>query len=109
PYPGDAPVSAAPLDGSHTQSVSRSSLEPVRTQQLPPVSQSQPAPAASPARTASVPAAPQVDRIATGTAAKPFKDAQSDAPRMATAGGTPRATEIVVKDGETISGLSRRY
>ncbi|TIW32287.1 MAG: peptigoglycan-binding protein LysM, partial [Mesorhizobium sp.] len=24
PYPGDAPVSAAPLDGSHTQSVSRS-------------------------------------------------------------------------------------
>ncbi|TKD29351.1 MAG: LysM peptidoglycan-binding domain-containing protein, partial [Mesorhizobium sp.] len=26
-----------------------------------------------------------------------------------TAGGTPRATEIVVKDGETISGLSRRY
>lgn len=109
PYPGDASVSAAPLDGSHTQSVSRSSLEPVTTQQLPPVSQSQPAPAASPARTASAPAAPHVDRIATGTAAKPFKDAQSDAPRMATAGGAPRATEIVVKGGETISGLSRRY
>lgn len=101
PYPGDAPVSAAPLDGSHTQSVTRSSLEPVTTQQLPPVSQAQPAPAA-----------PQVDRTATGTVApatKPFKDAQPDAPRVATAGGEPRATEIVVKDGETISGLSRRY
>ncbi|SJM34077.1 LysM peptidoglycan-binding domain-containing M23 family metallopeptidase [Mesorhizobium delmotii] len=109
PYPGDAPVSAAPLDGSHTQSVSRSSLEPVATQQLPPVSQSQPAPAASPARTASVPAASQVDRTATGTAAKPFKNAQPDAPSMATAGGEPRATEIIVRDGETISGLSRRY
>ncbi|RWL17865.1 MULTISPECIES: peptidoglycan DD-metalloendopeptidase family protein [Mesorhizobium] len=113
PYPGDAPVSAAPLDGSHTQSVSRSSLEPVTTQQLPPVSQSRPAPAlapaASPARTASAPAALRVDRTATGTVAKPFKDAQPDAPRMATAGGEPRATEIIVKDGETISGLSRRY
>ncbi|GLS34555.1 peptidoglycan-binding protein LysM [Mesorhizobium tianshanense] len=100
PYPGDAPVSATPLDGSHTQSVTRSSLEPVTTQQLPPVSQAQPAPALAPA--------PQVDRTATGTVAKPFKDAQPDA-RVATAGGEPRATEVVVKDGETISGLSRRY
>ncbi|MER8830428.1 peptidoglycan DD-metalloendopeptidase family protein [Mesorhizobium sp. M0938] len=106
PYPGDAPVSAAPIDGSHTQSVSRSSLEPVTTQQLPPVSQSQPAPALAPARAAS---APPVDRTATGTVAKPFKDAQPDAPRMATAGSQPRATEIIVKDGETISGLSRRH
>ncbi|AZO00090.1 LysM peptidoglycan-binding domain-containing protein [Mesorhizobium sp. M9A.F.Ca.ET.002.03.1.2] len=101
PYPGDAPVSAAPLDGSHTQSVTRSSLEPVTTQQLPPVSQAQPAPALAPAS--------QVDRTATGTVAKPFKDAQPDAPRVATAGSEPRATEVVVKDGETISGLSRRY
>ncbi|TIP70621.1 MAG: LysM peptidoglycan-binding domain-containing protein [Mesorhizobium sp.] len=109
PYPGDEPVSAAPIDGSHTQSVSRSSLEPVTTQQLPPVSQSQPAPA-NPARTASAPAAPRVDQTATGTVAKPFKDAQPDAPRVAMAGGAaPRATEIIVKDGETISGLSRRY
>ncbi|TIM34452.1 MAG: LysM peptidoglycan-binding domain-containing protein [Mesorhizobium sp.] len=114
PYPGDAAaVSAAPLDGSHTQSVSRSSLEPVTTQQLPPVDQAQPAtasaPAASPARTASAPAASRVDRTATGTVAKPFKESQPDAPRMATAGGEPRAAEIIVKDGETISGLSRRY
>src|SRR6476659_3496696 len=45
PYPGDAAVSPAPVDGSHTQSVSRSSLEPVSVQQLPPVSQPAPAPA----------------------------------------------------------------
>ncbi|SIT58567.1 Lipoprotein [Mesorhizobium prunaredense] len=114
PYPGDAAaVSAAPLDGSHSQSVSRSSLEPVTTQQLPPVEQAQPAtasaPAASPARTDSAPAAPRVDRTATGTVAKPFKESRPDAPRMATAGGEPRATEIIVKEGETISGLSRRY
>ncbi|MCV3208716.1 peptidoglycan DD-metalloendopeptidase family protein [Mesorhizobium sp. YC-39] len=120
PYPGDAPVAAAPVDGTYTQSVSRSSLEPVTTRQLPPVSQAQPAPAlapaANPVRTATAPAlapaAPRVDRTATGTvapAARPFKDAEPDAPRMATAGGKPHATEIIVKDGETISGLSRRY
>ncbi|CCV14328.1 peptidoglycan DD-metalloendopeptidase family protein [Mesorhizobium sp. STM 4661] len=120
PYPGDAPVAAAPVDGTYTQSVSRSSLEPVTTRQLPPVSHAQPAPALAPAenpvRTASAPAlapdAPRVDRTATGTvapAARPFKDAEPDAPRMATAGGKPHATEIIVKDGETISGLSRRY
>ncbi len=67
-------------------------------------------------RTASAPAlappATHVDRTTTGTvapAAKPFKDAQPDAPKMATAGGTPHATEIVVRDGETISGLAQRY
>ncbi|CCV07404.1 Lipoprotein [Mesorhizobium metallidurans STM 2683] len=120
PYPGDAPVSAAPVDGTYTQSVSRSSLEPVTTRQLPPVSQAQPAPALVPAgnpvRTATAPAlapaAPRVDRKATGTvapAAKPFKDAEPDAPRVATAAGKAHATEIIVKDGETISGLSRRY
>ncbi|TKB36576.1 MAG: peptigoglycan-binding protein LysM, partial [Mesorhizobium sp.] len=37
PYPGDT-VAPAPVDGSHTQSVSRSSLEPVTSQQLPPPS-----------------------------------------------------------------------
>ncbi|PDQ17758.1 peptigoglycan-binding protein LysM [Mesorhizobium sanjuanii] len=120
PYPGDAPVSAAPVDGTYTQSVSRSSLEPVTTRQLPPVSQAQPAPAlapaANPVRTATAPAmapaAPRVDRTATGTVAptsRPFKDAEPDAPRMATAGGKPHATEIIVRDGETVSGLSRRY
>lgn len=118
PYPGD--VAAAPLDGSHTQSVSRSSLEPVSSRPLPPpVAQAQPAPtlapAANPVRVASAPAlvrpAPHVDRTTTGTvapAASPFKVAQPDAPRVATA-GTPHATEIVVRDGETIGGLAHRY
>jgi murein DD-endopeptidase MepM/ murein hydrolase activator NlpD len=114
PYPGD--VSAAPLDGSHTQSVARSSLEPISAKPLPAVAQSQPAPslapAAAPIRTVSAPAASHVDRTVTGTvapAAKPFKDAQPDAPRMAATGKQPHATEIVVRDGETISGLSRQY
>jgi len=115
PYPGD--VAAAPLDGTHTQSVSRSSLEPVSSRSLPPpVAQAQPlAPPANPVRTASAPAlvrpAPHLDRTATGTvapAARPFKDAQPDAPKMAEA-GTPRATEIVVRDGETINGLAQHY
>lgn len=115
PYPGD--VSAAPLDGSHTQSVSRSSLEPVSSRPLPPPvsAQAQPAPAANPVRVASAPAmvrpAPHVDRTTTGTvepAAKPFKNAQPDAPKMAEA-GRPHATEIVVRDGETINGIAQHY
>ncbi|AZO54334.1 MULTISPECIES: peptidoglycan DD-metalloendopeptidase family protein [unclassified Mesorhizobium] len=119
PYPGD--VSAAPLDGTHTQSVSRSSLEPVSSRPLPPPAsaQAQPAPAlapaANPVRVASAPAlvrpAPHVDRTTTGTvapAAKPFKNAQPNEPKTAQA-GTPHATEIVVRDGETISGLAAHY
>ncbi len=117
PYPGD--VSAAPLDGSHTQSVSRSSLEPVSSRPLPPPVSAQAAPAlapaANPVRVASAPAmvrpAPHVDRTTTGTvepAAKPFKNAQPDAPKMAEA-GRPHATEIVVRDGETINGIAQHY
>ena len=118
PYPGDVGVSPAPVDGSHTQSVSRSSLEPVSVQQLPPVSQPAPAlaPAAKPVRTAAAPVlAPpttHLDRTATGTvapAAKPFKDAEPDTTKVVTAAGQPHATEIVVRDGETISGLAHRY
>ncbi|WP_214470618.1 peptidoglycan DD-metalloendopeptidase family protein [Mesorhizobium sp. dw_380] len=117
PYPGD--VSAAPLDGSHTQSVSRSSLEPVSSRPLPPPASAQGAPAlapaANPVRVASAPAmvrpAPHVDRTTTGTVApvaKPFKEAQPDAPKIAEA-GRPHATEIVVRDGETINGLAQHY
>ncbi|MGX9144930.1 peptidoglycan DD-metalloendopeptidase family protein [Mesorhizobium sp. 128a] len=114
PYPGDvapAPIAAAPVDGSHSQSVSRSSLEPVTVQELPPPSQ----PTAAPMRTASAPAlapAPHVDRtMTTGTVqpARPFKNAgESDATRPAVA-GTPHATEIVVRDGETMSGIAQHY
>ncbi|MDX8497441.1 peptidoglycan DD-metalloendopeptidase family protein [Mesorhizobium sp. VK4C] len=113
PYPGDT-VAPAPVDGSHTQSVSRSSLEPVTSQQLPPPSA--PAATAKPMRTASAPAlapapaAPHLDKATTGTiapAAKPFKTAEPDAVRNASA--APHATEIVVREGETISGLARQY
>ncbi|WP_292378361.1 LysM peptidoglycan-binding domain-containing M23 family metallopeptidase, partial [Mesorhizobium sp.] len=63
------------------------------------------APALAPA-----PAAPHLDRTATNTvapAAKPFKTAEPDAVRNASA--APHATEIVVREGETISGLARQY
>ncbi|CDX58664.1 Peptidase M23 [Mesorhizobium plurifarium] len=114
PYPGDT-IAPAPVDGTHTQSVSRSSLEPVTAQQLPPPSA--PAPA-KPMRTASAPAlapapaltpAPHLDRTATGTVAqaKPFKTAEPDAVRNASS--APHATEIVVRDGETLSGLAAHY
>ena len=111
PYPGDT-AAPAPVDGTHTQSVSRSSLEPVTAQQLPPPSQPAAAPV-RPMRTASAPAlapAPNVDRTTTTGAvarAKPFKAAEPDAVRNASA--APHATEIVVRDGETLSGLAAHY
>ncbi|RWK20069.1 MAG: LysM peptidoglycan-binding domain-containing protein [Mesorhizobium sp.] len=114
PYPGDT-VAPAPVDGTHSQSVSRSSLEPVTSQQLPPPSQPAAAPA-KPMRTASAPAlapapaAPHLNKTATGTvapAAKPFKTAEPDA--VSNASAAPHATEIVVREGETISGLARQY
>lgn len=114
PYPGDT-VAPASVDGSHTQSVSRSSIEPITAQQLPPPSQPGVAPA-KPMRTASAPAlapapaAQRLDSTTTGAVqpvTKPFKAAEPDAVRNASA--TPHATEIVVRDGETISGLARHY
>jgi len=73
PYPGDT-VAAAPVNGDYTRSVSRSSIEPIKVQSLPPVAQSQqPAPVAKPVHVAS---APRLDNTATGTirtpAEKPF-------------------------------------
>ena len=93
PYPGDSQVAAAPVDGSYTPSVSRSSLEPVAVQSLPPVNQPMPAPA-QPMRTAAAPAqlpppaAPHVDRTTTGTvepSVRPFKNASPEAPKIAVA------------------------
>ncbi|RUU08398.1 peptigoglycan-binding protein LysM, partial [Mesorhizobium sp. M7A.T.Ca.TU.009.01.3.2] len=88
PYPGD--VAAAPIDGSHTQSVSRSSLDPVSTRPLPPPVAQAPevAPVSKPVRTALAPA-PHVDRTTTGTVApvaSPFKVSQPDEPRVAASG-----------------------
>lgn len=118
PYPGDT-VAAAPVDGSYTQSVSRTSIEPIKVQSLPPVAQAQPAPAAQPIRTASLPARPKLDGAATGTigrtAEKPFRQAAPDAPRMASEDGDPKGwsraggTQITIREGETVYNLSRRY
>jgi len=114
PYPGDT-VAAAPVDGSYSRSVSRSSLEPVQVQALPPVAQSQPAPAVvQPVRTA----APKIDRTVTGTVApahtlKPV--AQPEMPKVAAEDGEPKGwsraggTQITVRDGETVYNLSRRF
>jgi murein DD-endopeptidase MepM/ murein hydrolase activator NlpD len=118
PYPGD-PVTAAPVDGSYTQSVSRSSIEPIKVQSLPPVAQSTSAPVANPVRTASLPARPNLDNTATGTVKttteKPFKQAAPEAPRMASEDGEPKGwsraggTQITIREGETVYNLSRRY
>ena len=112
PYPGDATASA-PADGGYTQSVSRSSIEPISVQSLPPVSQQASAPAIRPAPVAS---APRIDATTTGTvqqtAVKPFKPT---APQMASEDGVPKGwsraggTQITIREGETVYNLSRRY
>lgn len=116
PYPGDT-VAAAPANGGYTQSVSRSSIEPIKVQSLPPVAQSQPA--AKPAQVAAAPVRPTLDNTATGTvkpvAQKPFKQAAPEAPRMASEDGAPNGwsraggTQITIREGETVYNLSRRY
>lgn len=120
PYPGDvaqaAPAaSPAPANGSYSQSVTRSSLEPVSVKPLPPVAQAEPAPASKPIRTAV--AAPRLDSTTTGTVAstKPFKQAAPEEPQMASADSEPHGwsraggTQITAKEGETVYNLSRRF
>jgi murein DD-endopeptidase MepM/ murein hydrolase activator NlpD len=115
PFPGDT-IAAAPVDGSYTQSVSRSSIEPIKVQSLPPVAQSEPA--AKPV--ASAPARPKLDGTATGTvrpaAEKPFRQAAPEAPRaVASEDADPKGwsraggTQITIREGETVYNLSRRY
>jgi murein DD-endopeptidase MepM/ murein hydrolase activator NlpD len=118
PYPGDQQVAAAPIDGTHTESVSRTSLEPVSSQPLPapvaePVAAAAPVPQPAPKKTE--PAVPfkkasPVDETATGSVEKK-KDKQvasadaSDPHGWSKAGGT----QVTVKDGETVYNLSRRF
>ena len=118
PYPGDT-VAAAPVDGSYSRSVSRSSIEPIKVQSLPPVAQAPAAPAAKPIQTAAIPARPKLDSTATGTVRptieKPFRQAQPEAPRMASDDGEPKGwsraggTQVTIHEGETVYNLSRRY
>jgi len=114
PYPGDA-VAAAPVDGGYSRSVTRSSIEPIKVQALPPVAQSEPAQAATrPVRTA----AARVDQTVTGTVAqsqtlKP--PAQTAMAKAAIEDGEPKGwsraggTQITVREGETVYNLSRRF
>jgi murein DD-endopeptidase MepM/ murein hydrolase activator NlpD len=112
PYPGDVTASA-PANGGYTQSVSRSSIEPISVQSLPPVSQQASAPAV---RSAPVASAPRIDATTTGTvqqaSVKPLKPA---APQMASEDGVPKGwsraggTQITIREGETVYNLSRRY
>jgi murein DD-endopeptidase MepM/ murein hydrolase activator NlpD len=114
PYPGDT-VAAAPVDGSYNRSITRSSLEPVQVQSLPPVAESQPASdVAKPAKTA----AAKVDQTVTGTVApaNTLKPAgQLEAPKLAVEDSEPKGwsraggTQITVREGETVYNLSRRF
>ncbi|MBN9270702.1 MAG: LysM peptidoglycan-binding domain-containing protein, partial [Mesorhizobium sp.] len=116
PYPGDT-VAAAPVNGSYSRSVSRSSIEPIKVRSLPPVAQAQTA-AIRPARTA----AARIDQTVTGTVAQTQTQAQALRAPVQTAvakaaieDGEPKGwsraggTQITVRDGETVYNLSRRY
>ncbi|WP_454012395.1 peptidoglycan DD-metalloendopeptidase family protein [Aquamicrobium terrae] len=116
PYPGDtwaAPSPAlapAPADPSYSHSVARSSLTPVTAQ---PVASAQPAAAAAVAAGTA-----KLDKTVTGTvnaAQQQFKSAEPEAVRAASAAGAAHGwssvggTVITVTDGETLTGLSRRF
>jgi len=108
PYPGDT-VSAAPVDGSYTHSIARSSVEPIKVQPLPPVAQSQPAPVDAKQSSDQASAARTEPR-------KPFGQAdEQPAPRLASEDGEPQGwsraggTQITIREGETVYNLSRRY
>lgn len=82
PYPGDVAAQPAPMTngGYNSGSVGRTALQPVSSEPLQPVAQTQSAPA--PVRMAAAPSAPRLDPTTTGTvkqSAAPFKKAQPDA------------------------------
>lgn len=96
PFPGDVQAQAAPADGTYSRSVTRSSLEPVSAQPLPPPAQ--------PMQVASAPAVKDVGRKTTGTVAAPAMPAEASQ-----AADASRVRHITVQSGETLSGLSSRF
>ena len=114
PYPGDQQVAAAPLDGTYTESVGRTSLKPVSSQPLPaPIAEPvAAAPVVSPRseQTLVAPVAKAVDNSATGSVEKKKNNRaaaadESDPQGWSRAGGT----QVTIKDGETVYNLSRRF
>ncbi len=110
-YPGDS-VDTAPIAVGQAAPVSRSTLPPPASAQPQPAAAAAPAPAVaeSPVATAPKQAASGIDRsVKTGTVAKPFQTAEIQVPKLGDNQPSREATEIVVENGQTISGLSRRY
>ena len=112
PYPGNNPVPAASIDGSHTGSINRDAVTPVDLSAKP-VSRTALAPVAG---TTSAPADSKplvkVDTTVTGTV-KPAPVEKTNAPLAAEGdpAGWSRAggTQVTAKEGETIYNLSRRF
>src|SRR5690606_11307076 len=113
PYPGDT-IAAAPVDGSYSQSISRSSIQPVKVQALPPVAETPP----TAARQVKTAATQKLTITPSGTVARantrklPGKAAAAE---VAIEDGAPKGrsraggTLFTVRDGETVYNLSRRY
>ena len=107
PYPGDvsaAPV--APLDATTTGSVARSSLSPATSQHAA-------APASPRAAAPSVPfgRSDEDSLAATAPRAEPARPAPAvaAAPSLPDGWSTERGIRVAVKEGDTVSSLSRRY
>lgn len=102
PFPGDQPVAAAPVNGAHAESVSRTSLDPVSSQPLPaPVAAVEPAVQPRQSKADAVPFRQAgVDETATGTVAP-------EKARTAVVG--QKGTQVTVKEGETLSHIASRY
>ena len=111
PFPADTPVAAAPVDGSYTGSVSRGALAPVSSApmavQAPTLAQASPQPVRMAAAPALAPVAgSRLDAAPTGTVQPPvMATAEADPQGWSRAGGT----QVVIKDGETVYNLSRRF
>ncbi len=113
-YPGDAaPQAVAPLDATTTGSVTRGGLSPVAAVPSAPVSDR----AAAPTRTVSAQPSVPFGRADEGNlaAAAPPPPAVEPASPAVQAAPLPegwsreRGIEVAVKEGDTVSSLSRRY
>ena len=98
PYPAETQVAAAPVDGSHSSSVTRGALAPVvdRAGFFANPSAPHPLPPCSRSTT---------PRPAPCTSSRPWPSEEGDPKGWSRAGGT----QVTVKEGETVYNLSRRF